>query len=39
MGNECTVCSCNEQKELEDTSVLHFDRQKKLVKENQKEIE
>ena len=39
MGNECSVCSCNEQKELEDTSALYFDRQKKLAKENQKEIE
>ena len=39
MGNECSVCSCNEQKELDETTALHFDRQNKLSKENDKEKE
>ena len=37
MGNECSVCSCNEQKELDEVTALHFDRQKKLTKENDNE--
>ena len=39
MGNECSICSCKEQKELEDTTIIHFDRQKKLERENLNEKE
>ena len=37
MGNECSVCSCNEQKEIDETTALHFDRQQKIIKESIKE--
>ena len=34
MGNECSVCSCNDQKELDDATAIQFDRQKKMSKTN-----
>ncbi len=34
MGTECSVCSCNDQKEIDDNTALQFDKLKKITKNN-----
>jgi len=30
MGNECSACSCNDQKEIDDLTALYTEKNKKL---------
>jgi len=30
MGNECSACSCNDQKEVDDLTALYIDKNKKM---------
>jgi hypothetical protein len=39
MGNECSVCSCNDQKELDDATMLHFEKKDKSKRSNFNETE
>jgi hypothetical protein len=39
MGNECSVCSCNDQKELDDATALHFEKKDKIKRNNFNEKE
>ena len=39
MGNECSACSCNDQKEVDEKTALHLEKNRKDPKEalNEKE--
>ena len=37
MGKECSFCSFNEKKRLDEITALHFERQQKLSNENYNE--
>ena len=33
MGNDCSVCSCNDQKEIDETTALYLQKQGKNLKD------
>ena len=39
MGIECSVCSCNDQKEIDDSTALHFEKKDKIKRNNFNEKE
>ena len=39
MGNECSACSCNDQKEIDDTTALQFEKKDKIRRNNFNEKE
>ena len=39
MVNECSACSCNDQKEIDETTGLSLDKKNKKEKENLNEKE
>ena len=39
MGNECSACSCNDQKEIDETTALFLEKNGKKLKEKLSEKE
>ncbi len=39
MGNECSACSCNDQKEIDDSTALYLQKQGKFSREKLDEKE
>jgi len=39
MGNECSACSCNDQKEIDDSTALYLQSKGKQLKEKLDEKE
>jgi len=39
MGNECSACSCNDQKEIDDSTALYLQKQGKTSKDKLDEKE
>ena len=39
MGNDCSVCSCNDQKEIDETTALYLQKQGKNTKDKFEEKE
>ena len=39
MGNDCSVCSCNDQKEIDESTALYLQKQGKNCKEKFEENE
>jgi hypothetical protein len=33
MGNECSACSCNDQKEIDENTALYLDKNGKKLKD------
>ena len=39
MGKECSACSCNDQKEIDESTALYLQKQGKLAKDKLDEKE
>ena len=39
MGNDCSVCSCNDQKVIDETTALHFEKKRNIRSNNINEKE
>jgi hypothetical protein len=39
MGNECSACSCNDQKQVDESTALHLDKDGKALKDKLNEKE